>query len=52
MKNEIIKLLKKEGKLTDETLDEIMDINIHDFANIVQEIGQGDTEYIKASLKS
>ncbi len=49
MKNEIIKLLKKEGKLTDETLDEIMDINIHDFANIVQEIGQGDTEYIKAS---
>lgn len=49
MKTEIIKLLKKEGKLSDDALDEFNDINIHDFANLVKEIGKEETEYIKAS---
>ena len=49
MKEEIIKLLKKEEKLSDETLKELKDIDIHDFADIVEEIGHQETEYIKAS---
>ena len=49
MKEEIIKLLKKEEKLSDETLKEHKDIDIHDFADIVEEIGHQETEYIKAS---
>ncbi|MBR4446998.1 biotin--[acetyl-CoA-carboxylase] ligase [Methanobrevibacter sp.] len=49
MRDEITKLLKKEGKLSSETLNELKDVDIHEFANIVQEIGQGETEYIKAS---
>ena len=48
MKDEIIKLLKKEGKLSDETIDEIKNVDIHDFANIVKEIGHEKTEYIKS----
>ena len=49
MREEIIKLLKKEGKLSNESIDEIQQIDIHDFANLVEEIGKEDTEYIKAS---
>jgi BirA family biotin operon repressor/biotin-[acetyl-CoA-carboxylase] ligase len=49
MRDEIIKLLKKEGKLSDETINEIKEVNIHDFSNLVQEIGKGKTEHIKAS---
>ena len=49
MKDEIIKLLKKEGKLSDEAIDEIQQVDIHDFANLVKEIGAGETEYITAS---
>ena len=49
MRNEIIKLLKIEGKLSDDTIDEIQQVDIHDFANLVKEIGAGKTEYITAS---
>lgn len=48
MKNEIINLLKKEGKLSVERIKEINDININEFANLIQEIGQNETEHIKA----
>lgn len=49
MREEIIKLLKKEGKLSSETIDEITQVDIHDFSNLVQEIGKEETEYIIAS---
>ncbi|WP_458454351.1 biotin--[acetyl-CoA-carboxylase] ligase [Methanobrevibacter sp.] len=49
MRIEIIKLLKKEGKLSDETINELKEININDFHHIVKEIGAKPTEHIKAS---
>ncbi|AMD17884.1 biofilm PGA synthesis protein PgaB [Methanobrevibacter sp. YE315] len=49
MRQEIINLIKKEGKLSSEAIDEIKEVDIHDFANLVKEIGQQETEYIKAS---
>lgn len=49
MRDEIIKLLKKEGKLSEDAIDGIKKVDIHDFSNIIQEIGKEDTEYIKAS---
>ena len=49
MRNEIIKLLKKESKLSNETINEIQDVDIHDFAKLVKDLGKEETEYIKAS---
>ena len=49
MRNEILKLLKKENKLSDETISEIQDIDIHDFSNLFKELGKEETEHIKAS---
>ncbi len=49
MRNEILKLLKKENKLSDETINEIQDLDIHDFSNLVKEIGHEETDHIKAS---
>ena len=49
MRNEILKLLKKENKLSDEAISEIQDIDIHDFSNLVKELGKEETEHIKAS---
>jgi len=49
MQNEIVNLLKKEGKLSDESISEIKNIEINDFANIVKDIGKEETTYIKAS---
>ena len=49
MRNEIIKLLKKEGKISNNTIDELQEVNINDFSKIVQEIGKQETEFIKAS---
>ena len=40
MRNEIVNLLKKENKLSDNTIDELKNINIDDFSNIVKEIGK------------
>ncbi|MBE6498441.1 MAG: biotin--[acetyl-CoA-carboxylase] ligase [Methanobrevibacter sp.] len=48
MRNEIVNLLKKENKLSDNTIDELKNINIDDFSNIVKEIGKEETTYIKA----
>ena len=49
MKDEIINLLKKENKLSEETISEIKNINIDDFSNVVKELGKEETTYIKAS---
>ncbi len=49
MRNEIIKLLKKDSNISDETISEIRDVDIHDFANLVKDIGKQETDYIKAS---
>ena len=49
MQKEIVNLLKKENKLSDETISEIKDIDLSDFSNIVKEIGKNETNYIKAS---
>ena len=49
MRKEIIELLKKENKLSDEAISELKDINIHDFSEIIEEIGTQPTEHIKAS---
>lgn len=48
MRHEIVKLLKKEGKISDETIDEIQKVDIHDFAKIVKEIGMEKTDYLDA----
>ena len=47
MENEIINLLKREEKLSDKTIDEIREVKIHDFADIIKEMGQEETEYLK-----
>ena len=49
MQDEIVKLLKKENKISDETINEIKNFDIHDFSNVVKELGKEDTEYIKRS---
>ncbi|MDO5831744.1 MAG: biotin--[acetyl-CoA-carboxylase] ligase [Methanobrevibacter sp.] len=49
MRVEIVNLLKKEGKLSSKTIEEINQIDIHDFSSLVQEIGKEETEYINAS---
>lgn len=47
MKDEIIKLLKKEKKISDDTISEIKDMNIHEFSDIVKEIGKKPRSFIK-----
>ncbi len=49
MQKEIINLLKKENKLSDDTISEIKDIDLSDFSNIVKELGKEKTEYLKES---
>ncbi|MBR3112758.1 MAG: biotin--[Methanobrevibacter sp.] len=49
MRVEIVKLLKDEGKLSSKTIEEINQIDIHDFSSLVQEIGKEETEHIRAS---
>ena len=49
MREEIVNLLKKENKLSQETISEIKNIEIDDFSNIVKELGQEKTEHIKKS---
>ena len=48
METEIINLLKKENKLSDNTIEEIQNINIDEFSNIVKEIGKQETDHINA----
>lgn len=47
MQNEIVKLLKKEGKLSEKTIDEISNIEIGDFSDLLRELGKEETEHIK-----
>lgn len=47
MQNEIVKLLKKEGKLSEKTIDEISNIEIGDFSDLVRELGKEEIEHIK-----
>lgn len=47
MQNEIVKLLKKEGKLSEKTIDEISNIEIGDFSDLIRELGKEETEHIK-----
>ena len=49
MREEIINLLKKENKLSEDSISELKNIEIGDFANIVKELGQEETDYIKKS---
>lgn len=49
MQDEIVKLLKKENKISDETINEIKNFDVNDFSNVVKELGKEDTEYIKRS---
>ena len=47
MQNEVINILKKEEKFSDETIKEIREVGINDFADIIKEVGQQETEYLK-----
>ena len=49
MREEIVKLLERENKLSDDALGEIKNIEIDDFSNIVKEVGNEETDYIKKS---
>lgn len=49
MKDEIVKLLKRESKLSDETMSEIEEANIYDFADLIKEIGKNTREHVKSS---
>ena len=48
MQEEIIKLLKKEGKISDETISEISKMDINDFSGIVEDIGKSKTQHLDA----
>lgn len=49
MKDEIVKLLKRESKLSDETISEIKERDIYDFADLIKGIGKKTREHIKSS---
>ncbi len=49
MREEIIKLLKKENKISDKTISEIKNFDINDFSSVVKELGKEETEYIKSA---
>ncbi len=46
MQNEIINILKREEKFSENTLEEISAVEINDFADIIKEVGQHETEYL------
>lgn len=46
MQNEIINLLKREEKFSEKTIEELREIEINDFAEIIREVGQEPTEHI------
>ncbi len=46
MQNEIVNLLKREEKLSNQTIEEISTVEINDFAEIIKEIGREETEYL------
>ncbi len=46
MQNEIINILKKEEKFSEKTIEEIREVKLNDFADIIKEVGQQETEYL------
>ena len=46
MQNEIINILKKEERFSEKTIEEIREVEINDFADIIKEVGQQETEYL------
>ena len=46
MQNEIINILKKEEKFSDKTIEEIREVELNDFADIIKEVGKQETEYL------
>lgn len=50
MRTEIIELLRKEGKLSDETITELSNYDLHDFIDSVKELGDNQTQHIKNEL--
>ena len=46
MQNEIINILKRDEKFSENTLEEISAVEINDFADIIKEVGQQETEYL------
>ena len=46
MQNEIINILKKEEKFSDKTIEEIREVELNDFADIIKEVGKQETEYM------
>ena len=46
MQNEIVNILKKEEKFSEETIEEIREFKINEFADIIKEVGQQETEYL------
>ncbi len=46
MQNEIINLLKREEKFSEKTIEELREVEINDFAEIIKEVGQQPTEHI------
>lgn len=49
MQNEIVKLLKKEGKLSEKTIDELSNIEISDFSDLVRELGKEKLSILKGT---
>lgn len=47
MQREIVNLLIEEGRLSDESGEELININISEFINVVKELGLEETEHIK-----
>ena len=46
MQNEIINILKKEEKFSDKTIEEIREVELNDFSDIIKEVGKQETEYM------
>ena len=46
MQNEIVNILKKGEKFSEETIEEIREFKLNDFADIIKEVGQQETEYL------
>ena len=46
MQNEIINILKKEEKFSDKTIEEIREVELNDFSDIIKEVGKQEPEYM------
>jgi len=46
MQNEIKNIIKKEEKFSDKTIEEIREVELNDFSDIIKEVGKQETEYM------